>query len=215
MGFHPQMWREATGDFIAVVGPPAVGKTTLLKRYIDQTPTAVWVPDIKLLQRDGRGDTYLTRYLHGDRSFALPCQMETLLLRAHQALKAADGSILDQHIYTSLAYSKALRHRADLTAEEFETFYRYYCLVSSALPTPKAVVHLTARTEVLMRRLRARRRKIERDFTSAYVSLVAACFEEVAEDLREKVTVVRLDSSDMNRAEVLERFTELFRRSEP
>jgi hypothetical protein len=63
-----------------------------------------------------------------------------------------------------------------------------------------------ARTDVLMRRLRARRRWIERDFTSAYVSLVSQCFEEVAENLSDSVTVFRLDASEMSPPDVLERF---------
>lgn len=215
LDFHPSMWHTDSRPMVVVIGPPAVGKTTLLKQYVAGAPSVPYVRDIVPIQRGARQDNYLTRYVGGDRSYALPCQMETLLLRALQTLKASDGSILDQNIYSSLAYAEALRHRGDLTLEEFETFYQYYCLVESALPPPKAVIHLTARTEVLMRRLRGRRRKIEQGFTSDYVALVSQCFEEVTESLTDGPMVVRLDSSNLTRSEVLERFEALLEDSLP
>lgn len=215
LGFRPSMWRAVARPMAVVIGPPAVGKTTLLKQYVAGAPGVAYVRDIIPIQRGARQDNYLTRYVRGDRAYALPCQMETLLLRALQTLTASEGSILDQNIYSSLAYTKALRCRDDLTPEEFETFYQYYCLVESALPPPRTILHLTARTEVLMRRLRGRRRKLERGFTSGYVALVAQCFEEVAEGLADGPTVLRLDSSDLTPAEVLERFRALLRDSLP
>ncbi|MFG2844088.1 deoxynucleoside kinase [Kitasatospora sp. NPDC048296] len=135
--------------------------------------------------------------------------METLLLRVLQNLRTNDTGVMDQDVHSSLAYAKALRLSGALSAQQYETYYRYHHLITSALPPPEAVVHLTARTDVLMRRLRRRNRVLERSFTSSYVSLVAQCFEDVAEELAARIPVHHLDTSDMNPDQVLARFEEL------
>ncbi|MFI7102964.1 deoxynucleoside kinase [Streptomyces sp. NPDC050161] len=205
----PALWRESPPASIVVLGPPAVGKSTLLKRHAARAPQTEHVRDIVPVSR-GRGrDNYLTRYLRGDSGSALLCQMETLLLRVLQNLRTGSGSVLDQDVHSSLAYAKAMRLSGALSAQQYETYYRYHHLITSALPPPAAVVHLTARTDVLMRRMRRRNRVLERSFTSSYVSLVSQCFEDVAAELSSRVPVHHLDASEMSPDHVLERFREV------
>ncbi|MFE7115062.1 deoxynucleoside kinase [Streptomyces sp. NPDC057654] len=209
----PALWREAAPAPIVVLGPPAVGKSTLLKQHTARAPRTQHVRDIVPVNRGrsrgGARENYLTRYLRGDSGSALLCQLETLLLRVLQNLRTGSGSVLDQDVHSSLAYAKAMRHSGALSAQQYETYYRYHHLITSALPPPAAVVHLTARTDVLMRRMRRRNRVLERSFTSSYVSLVSQCFEDVAEELSSRVLVHHLDASELSPEQVLERFREL------
>ncbi|MBV2154893.1 deoxynucleoside kinase [Kitasatospora sp. SUK 42] len=207
----PALWRKDAAARVVVIGPPAVGKSTLLRRHTATAPETRHVRDIVPVSRSrGPGpDNYLTRYLRGDDASGFFCQMETLLLRVLQNLRTDDTGVMDQDVPSSLAYAKALRLSGTLTAQQYETYYRYHHLITSALPPPRAVVHLTARTDVLMRRLRRRNRVLERSFTPSYVSLVAQCFEDVAEELAARIPVHHLDTSDMNPAQVLARFEEL------
>ncbi|MFE4356392.1 deoxynucleoside kinase [Kitasatospora sp. NPDC056800] len=209
----PALWRRDGAARVVVIGPPAVGKSTLLKRHTARAPDTEHVRDIVPVRRDrdrGPGpDNYLTRYLRGDDASGFFCQMETLLLRVLQNLRTGESGVMDQDVHSSLAYAKALRLSGALSAQQYETYYRYHHLITSALPPPEAVVHLTARTDVLMRRLRRRDRVLERSFTSSYVSLVAQCFEDVAEELAPRIPVHHLDTSELNPDQVLARFEEL------
>src|SRR2546430_16298072 len=101
--------------------------------------------------------TYLTKFLGGDRSYAFPCQMEALASRYWHALSARSANaIADEWIYSTLAYSKALRYQHSLQDYEFQTFYMTYLAYLQWLPPPKLVVHLTATPEVLRRRVEGR-----------------------------------------------------------
>ncbi|MEV0278818.1 deoxynucleoside kinase [Streptomyces sp. NPDC050610] len=215
----PALWREAAPAPIVVLGPPAVGKSTLLKRHTARAPRIEHVRDIVPVSRgrghDGVRENYLTRYLRGDNGSALLCQLETLLLRVLQNLRTGGGSVLDQDVHSSLAYAKAMRLSGALSSQQYETYYRYHHLITSALPSPAAVVHLTARTDVLMRRMRRRNRVLERSFTSSYVSLVSQCFEDVAEELSARVPVRHLDASELSPDQVLERFRDMVPEAHP
>ncbi|MGC0418097.1 deoxynucleoside kinase [Embleya sp. AB8] len=209
VGPLPAAWHTETPTSIVVLGPPAVGKTTLLNRYAAQTPHVEHVRDIIPVSRGPGRDNHLTRYLRGDTSSAFFCQMETLLLRTLQHLRTGRTRVLDQDVHSSLAYAKALRLNGDVSSREYETYYRYHHLVASALPPPAAVVHLTASTDVLMRRMRRRDRVLERTFAHSYVALVAQCFEDVAEELSASVPVHHIDASALRPDEVLDRFRPL------
>ncbi|MCB5906168.1 deoxynucleoside kinase [Streptomyces pinistramenti] len=205
----PGMWRKTEPAGVVVIGPPAVGKSTLLKRHTAHAPHTDHVRDIVPVNRGPGRDNYLSRYLRGDDASAFFCQMETLLLRVLQNLRTTGSGVLDQDVHSSLAYAKALRLSGALSRRQYETYYRYHHLLASALLPPAAVVHLTARTDVLMRRMRRRNRVLERSFTSSYVSLVAQCFEDVAEELSARLPVHHIDASEMTPDQVLARFREL------
>jgi deoxyadenosine/deoxycytidine kinase len=206
IGPVPAIWRAEAPASVVVLGPPAVGKTTLLNQYASENVGVEHVRDIVPVTRGPGRDNYLTRYLVGDPASAFFCQMETLLLRILQNLRTGQTGVLDQDVHSSLAYAKALRLNGDVSAQEYETYYRYHYLIASALPPPAAVVHLTAHTDVLMRRMRRRNRVRERSFSSAYVALVAQCFEDVAEELSARVAVHHIDASALCPDEVLARF---------
>ncbi|CAM5339515.1 hypothetical protein SALBM135S_05658 [Streptomyces alboniger] len=205
----PALWRQQAPAPVVVLGPPAVGKSTLLKRHAARAPHTEHVRDIVPVTRGPGRDNYLSRYLRGDPVSGFFCQMETLLLRVLQNLRTTGSSVLDQDVHSSLAYAKALRLSGALDARQYETYYRYHHLLTAALPPPAAVVHLTARTDVLMRRMRRRDRVLERTFTSSYVSLVSQCFEDVAEELSARVPVHHIDASEMTPEQVLAHFDAL------
>ncbi|GAA2240159.1 hypothetical protein GCM10010430_22000 [Kitasatospora cystarginea] len=215
IGPVPLLARPEAPAAVVVLGPPAVGKSTLLGRCAAADGRIEHVPDVVPVNRGPGRDDHLTRYLLGDSSAAFFCQLETLLLRVLQNLRTGQTGILDQDVHSSLAYAKALYLNGDLTVQEYEAYYRYHHLVTAMLPPPTAVVHLTARTEVLMRRLRRRDRRLERSFTSRYVALVAQCFEDVAEDLAARIPVHRIDASELGPQEVLDRFRRLLPEQHP
>jgi len=66
---------------------------------------------------------YLTRFLGGDRSYAFPCQNGGLGIQvlARTLQRSHENVIADEWIYSTLAYSKALRYQHSLQDYEFQT----------------------------------------------------------------------------------------------
>jgi deoxyadenosine/deoxycytidine kinase len=106
--------------------------------------------------------TALSAYLKTDARYALANQLDYLLLRAEQELLLRqspqtglmDGGLeMDFHGFTRLFHA-----RTWLTDAEFDLCKHFYELVRSHQPPPDLIIHLTARPEIICRRLETRKR---------------------------------------------------------
>jgi deoxyadenosine/deoxycytidine kinase len=143
------------GKIIAVVGTTGVGKTALVRALCKQGPFITGLEQHK--------ERPFQQVFKANSYYALPNQLDYLLLRAEQEhlLRQSektgllDGGLdLDFHGFTHLFHS-----RGWLTKPEFNLCNRFYKLIRLYLPPPDLIIHLTARPEVILRRL-ARRKRI-------------------------------------------------------
>jgi deoxyadenosine/deoxycytidine kinase len=97
-----------------------------------------------------------------DFHYALPNQLDYLLLRMEQEshIRSVPGTgVVDGGLEMDFyGFTRLFRTRGWLTSDEFDLCRRLYSLVRTLLPPPDLVIHLTARSEVISRRLAGRHR---------------------------------------------------------
>jgi len=183
---------------VVVIGPPGAGKSTVISEVIEHHPELSRIWDDSMLNPSSRQHHYLRRFLQGDNSCAFPCQIEALVNRYWETVDAPANSVIDETIYSTLAYSKALRYQGRLTDYEFQTFYATYLSYCRWLPRPSCLIHLTASVDVLYQRIKSRGRTIERKSHNLdYLTVLHRAFAEVAGEVALTMPVHNIDSSKM------------------
>lgn len=189
---------------IVILGPPGVGKTTLV-RSLASGPKGDSSAHYDILRdRQSRQHDYLHRFLSGDNSFALLCQIEALASRYWNVLsRPIPPAFIDEWIYSTWAYSKALAARRQLRPEEYQTFYVTYASYNSFVIPPKLVIHLTAPAAELRRRIEHRGRGFEQQsHDEDYLASLVAAFGDVAVELQSQTNVLTLQTAGRTAAAV-------------
>src|SRR3954463_7304775 len=139
---------------IAIEGPTGVGKSALAERLATRLDATLGLED---LENPFLGDFYAER-----PGAALQAQLFYLLSRHRQqsALKQAD--LFNQQTVCDYLFDKdKIYAYLNLDDNELFIYQRLFDLLARDVPPPDLVIYLQAPTEVLLRRLRARRRDPE------------------------------------------------------
>jgi deoxyadenosine/deoxycytidine kinase len=143
------------GKIISVTGTTGVGKTALVRAMCKQVAFNTGL--------EQHTDRPFQQEFKTHREYALPNQIDYLMLRAEQEYLLrqsvhtglVDGGLdVDYYGFTHLFHARGL-----LDTAEYSLCTRFYEFIRAFLPPPDLIIHLTARPEVITRRL-ARRRRI-------------------------------------------------------
>ena len=183
---------------ITFVGVSGVGKTSLVNALAATGDFATG-----LEEHDTRPFQHL---FDEDKRYALPNQVDYLLLRAEQErvlradprLALVDGGLdVDFHGFARLFYT-----RGYLSDAEFSLCERLYKQLRAALPLPDLVIYLTASEEVVRERL-AKRNRVN-IATSDDAGLLKIYLEEWLNILpQEKVIYLDLSEASLDYGEIL------------
>ena len=185
--------------FYVSFGPPASGKSSALKAMHARAPTLAYVADSEALRRGSRLNFYLKKLFEdNDPSFFFRFQIEALVWRFRQTLSAPNRSLVDETIFSTYAYSRALLQLGLLASYEYQTFFRHYALYRELLPRPTAIFYFTASTRLLIQRIRRRSRSHERFYSGSYVTALREAFASVARELEAQHDLVRVDTSELS-----------------
>ena len=142
------------GKLIVVVGSTGVGKTALVRALCKQGPFVAGLEE--------HNERPFQRVFKIDKRYALANQLDYLLLRAEQERllrQSPQTGLMDGGLEMDLyGFTRLFHARGWLTDAEFDLCKRFYALVRLHQPPPDLVIHLTARREIIARRLAYRKR---------------------------------------------------------
>jgi deoxyguanosine kinase len=157
---------------IVIEGCVGAGKTTVARGL------AAW-RNAKLLTEDFENNPFLRAFYDDPVGNATETEFAFLLLHFHQLKNQAGASsrsefVTDFHLGKDLLY-------AELNLKdnrEKRLFSELYDLCVEKTPHPDLMIFLSATTDLLVERIRARKRDFELGIDPAYYGLVNAAYEE-------------------------------------
>jgi len=194
-----------TARLISVIGPPAVGKTTLAEQLSLKLPA-------QLIREDYRGNPFLADSYSGDASFRLPSQLYFVLSRVAQLSRSrwpSEGLVVTDYGFCQDAIFAELK----LGREEFEIYNRVLRHVRSMVQQPDLLIHLDAGPQTLLRRIARRGRTFEASITEQFLSRMRDAYNVVAADQNCPVIAIDCDVADLMNPRVLERLVASVRES--
>jgi deoxyadenosine/deoxycytidine kinase len=180
--------------FVLVAGNIGAGKTSLTERLGEQLG---W----KTAYESVVDNPYLSDFYTDMAAWAFHLQIFFLGHRAeqHVALANAKGSaIIDRSIYEDAEiFARVALSLGTISQRDYDTYRRVFNLVVGRLPSPDLLILLRAPVEVLMERIKARAREMEKGITPDYLGLLEKFYDEWMEgfDLCPVLTI-RTDDLD-------------------
>ena len=153
------------GKFLAIEGPIGVGKTSLvdsLARRLDAE---------KVLE--DTANPFLNPFYADKPGAAFQAQLFFLLTRYQQQLRLRQRSLFRPLTVSDYLFTKdRIFAHLNLSDDELLLYEKIYEVLEPQLAKPDVVIYLQASTEVLLRRIRMRRRDYEADISPEYVNQV-------------------------------------------
>lgn len=161
--------------FVLVAGNIGAGKTSLTERLGERLGWQTAYESVA-------DNPYLADFYADMRAWAFHLQVFFLGHRAevHRALaRGPHSAIVDRSIYEDAEiFARASLELGNISERDYRTYRRLYELVVASLPAPDLLIYLKSTVPVLLERIRARGREIERGITAEYLSLLEKYYEE-------------------------------------
>lgn len=149
--------------FIAVEGPIGVGKTSLVDLLAQRYEARKVLEQVE--------NPFLHDFYQDRAGAAFQCQLFFLLNRFRQQQDLAQGSLFNKAVICDYIFAKdKVFAYLNLEDSELMLYEKLYGVLEEQVPHPDLVVYLQARDEVLMERIRSRRRDYEREISEKYVA---------------------------------------------
>jgi len=179
---------------VSIIGPPAVGKTTLAALLCEDLPAT-------LIREDWQGNPFLAESYAGEPAARLPGQMYFLLSRVAQlaahtwpeeGLFVSDYGFCQDRVFA----------RQRLGREEFAAYDAVARRLERVVRPPDVLVHLDAAPATLLARLAARGRDFERVMDEEFLSAMRAEYGRAAMEARCPVLPFDCDAADFREPSV-------------
>lgn len=189
---------------IVVEGCVGAGKTTLAKGLAACRKS-------KLLLEDFESNPFLRAFYDDPVGNATETEFAFLLLHFHQ-LKSHAGTALNSEVVADFHLGKDLLY-AELNLKDNRLnrlFTELYEVCAEKTPRPALMIFLSATTDLLVQRIRARKRDFELEIDPAYYGLVNAAYEEYFTRYPGKKLRIPMDEWDfVNHPELYKRLASL------
>lgn len=179
---------------VSIIGPPAVGKTTLAGLLCEDMSAT-------LIREDWEGNPFLAASYAGDASTRLPGQMHFLMSRVRQLAATTwpdDGLFVSDYGFCQ----DRIYARQRLGREEFEAYDAVARRLARVVQPPDVLIHLDAPEEMLLARLAARGRDFERVMDEEFVSAMRAEYVKAALEALCPVIEFDCEAEDFREADV-------------
>lgn len=155
--------------YIAVEGAIGVGKTSLVDALASRFDSAKVMESI---------ENPFLRDFYADRAgAAFQAQLFFLLSRYRQLTALAQKDLFSRLVIADYVFEKdKIFAYLNLSDDELLLYDKLYAVLEPNVPRPDLVIYLQAGTEVLMERIRKRRRDYEADLAEKYIAEVNRSF---------------------------------------
>jgi deoxyadenosine/deoxycytidine kinase len=164
-----------TKRFVLVAGNIGAGKTSLTERLVERLGWRTAYESVV-------DNPYLADFYADMRAWAFHLQVFFLGHRAemHLALaRSPESAIVDRSIYEDAEiFARASLKLGNVTERDYQTYRRVFDLVVNALPAPDLLLYLRTPVPVLLERIRARAREMEKGITAEYLELLDSFYED-------------------------------------
>jgi deoxyadenosine/deoxycytidine kinase len=190
-------------------GTPCSGKSTAFYSWAEKFNINL-VTDNTILDDQSPLFYYLVNaFEKGNKSFFFHFQMEVLPLRFWQMASAPNRSLIDESIFSTLAYSRALYNLKWITDYEYNTFNNNYISYRALLPAQITIYYFHCNNDTVLERLKIRNRPIEcSSYSLEYISALRDAFDFTFAELKGLYKVVEIDTEILSLDEVLHKCSE-------
>jgi deoxyadenosine/deoxycytidine kinase len=151
--------------FLAVEGPIGVGKTSLVHRLGEKFNAREFFENVE--------NPFLEAFYDDRPGAAFQAQLFFLLNRYQQQKDLAQTDLFHQLTIADYLFAKdKIFAYLNLSDSELIVYERLYGLLEANLPGPDLVIYLQASTDVLVDRIRKRRRDVESRISEVYIDEV-------------------------------------------
>ncbi|MDY6913964.1 MAG: deoxynucleoside kinase [Planctomycetota bacterium] len=160
-----------SAKLISIIGPPAVGKTTLAERLARELPA-------ELIREDYAGNPYLAESYVGRAEARLPSQLYFLNARVAQLSVTrwpAEGVFVSDYGFCQDCIYARLR----LSEADFRLYRRVARRLEGLIHRPELVIRLDASVETLLRRISARGRDYERVMDREFITTMREAYNNI------------------------------------
>ncbi|MFQ5912823.1 MAG: deoxynucleoside kinase [Nitrospinota bacterium] len=152
--------------FITIEGPVGVGKTSLAESLAEVIGASV-------LREVTEENPFLANFYSDRKRYAFQTQLFFLLSRYRQQLDLTQLDLFHRGVVSDYLFEKdRIFAYVNLDEDELVLYEEIYSLLRPRIPSPDLVVFLQASTDVLLERIRNRRRDIERNISPEYVERI-------------------------------------------
>ena len=178
-----------TARLVSVIGPPAVGKTTLAEWLAEAMPAS-------FVREDFAGNPFLADSYMGSRQACLPAQLHYLMSRVGQLSRAgwpAGGVVVSDYGFCQDRIYAAIK----LDADELALYDQLAERLAKLVVAPSVVIHLDASPATLQARIAARGRPFEQGMDETFLSRIRRAYDNIEGELACPVVRVDCDEADL------------------
>ncbi len=151
-----------SAKLLSIIGPVAVGKTTLAESLSLLLPA-------RILREDYEGNPFLAKSFRDDEALFLPSQLYFLFTRVKQL--AADAWPAEGLVVADYGFCQdQLYARIKLRGSDLDMYQNIRRQVEPLVTPPSVVIHLDAPVEMLQQRIRKRGRGFESAYSAEYLT---------------------------------------------
>ena len=179
---------------VSIIGPPAVGKSTLAELLCRELPA-------RLIREDWQGNPFLAASYAGDASTRLPGQMYFLLSRVSQLAETTwpeEGIFVSDYGFCQ----DRIFARERLGRDELDAYEEVAHRLARVVHPPDVLIHLDAGPATLLARLALRGRDFERVMDEEFLAEMRAEYGRAAMEALCPVIEFDCDAADFREAPI-------------
>jgi deoxyadenosine/deoxycytidine kinase len=177
--------------YIVVDGPIGVGKTTVVTRLAEQFRARTV---LEIFEEN----PFLANFYSDRDRYAFQTEMFFLLSRYRQQEDFAQEDLFGRLAVSDYLFIKC-RLFASLTLSDHELslYDRMYTILTTQVPKPDVVIHLTAPLDVLLGRIQKRGRSYEQNMDPEYLDRLRSLYVQFFQHY-EDTPLLEIDTSDVD-----------------